>query len=394
MFIIIILTDDVHVEVKTEENQVFRRQNGSPGPKGDPGSPGPPGATGGRGPQGARGDPGPRGDTGPVGLPGSPGDDGPVGPKAEKGDIGAKGEKGEKGDSGGQKGETGDTGPQGRPGVPGLDGGPPGPQGSPGNDGAPGRPGNDGRNGAQGSPGRPGVPGVDGANGFPGPVGPTGQHGQKGDPGPPGPPGQVIINGSPQPPTPRPPEPPGPPTRSAGAVYVRWGRTTCPNITGTELVYTGRAAGSHYTNSGGGSNFQCLVEDPENFDFGRRSAQASYIYGAEYEIVGNVPLSHLPLHNRNVPCTVCYVSSRATVLMVPGKYHCPPRWTREYFGYLMSERHNHYRSTFECVDMAPEGEEDCNENGALFFHVEPRRGCLPFPPYRAEKEITCAVCTR
>ena len=59
--------------------------------------------------------------------------------------------------------------------------------------------------------------------------------------------------------------------------------------------------------------------------------------------------------------------------MVPGKYHCPPRWTREYFGYLMSERHNHYRSTFECVDMAPEeapvgeGEEDGNENGALFF---------------------------
>ena len=61
--------------------------------------------------------------------------------------------------------------------------------------------------------------------------------------------------------------------------------------------------------------------------------------------------------------------------------------------------HNHHCSTFECVDMAPEeapvgeGEEDGNENGALFFHVEPRRGSLPFPPYHAEKEITCAVCT-
>ena len=181
-------------------------------------------------------------------------------------------------------------------------------------------------------------------------------------------------------------------------MYVRWGRTTCPNITGTELVYTGRAAGNHHTNTGGGSNFQCLVDDPENFDFSRMSARASYMYGAEYEATGNVPLSNHPLQNKNVPCAVCYVSSRATVLMVPGKYSCPPHCTREYYGYLMFEMYNHYRSTFECVDVEPAGVPGGgdNDNGALFYHVEPRRGGLPFPPYRyrAEKEITCAVCTR
>ena len=36
--------------------------------------------------------------------------------------------------------------------------------------------------------------------------------------------------------------PPGP--SSGGVTYIRWGRTTCPNTTGTELVYKGRAAGS------------------------------------------------------------------------------------------------------------------------------------------------------
>ena len=77
--------------------------------------------------------------------------------------------------------------------------------------------------------------------------------------------------------------PPGP--RSGGVAYVRWGRTTCPNTTGTELVYTGRAAGSLWSSSGGGSNYQCITEEPENFDFGPGNADsAAYMYGVEYAI--------------------------------------------------------------------------------------------------------------
>ena len=37
---------------------------------------------------------------------------------------------------------------------------------------------------------------------------------------------------------------------SGGATYTRWGRTSCPNITGTSLVYSGRAGTSFYTQSG------------------------------------------------------------------------------------------------------------------------------------------------
>ena len=64
----------------------------------------------------------------------------------------------------------------------------------------------------------------------------------------------------------------------------------------------------------------------------------------------------------------------------------------------MTERSHaaHRRSTFECVDVNAEVVAGCqsNENGASFYHVEPRCGCLPCPPYDEQKEMTCAVCTR
>ena len=123
---------------------------------------------------------------------------------------------------------------------------------------------------------------------------------------------------------------PGP--RTGGATYVRWGRTTCPNVTGTMLVYKGRAAGSSWSHKGGGGNYQCVTEEPETFSFGPGTFDAAYIYGAEYEMFGNVPSASLPNHNHDVPCAVCYIAPRETVLMIPGRYTCPSGWTREYYG--------------------------------------------------------------
>ena len=41
--------------------------------------------------------------------------------------------------------------------------------------------------------------------------------------------------------------PPGPPgLAGGGTVYIRWGRTTCPSVPGTERVYEGIAAGSKH----------------------------------------------------------------------------------------------------------------------------------------------------
>ena len=183
--------------------------------------------------------------------------------------------------------------------------------------------------------------------------------------------------------------------------YVRWGRTVCPGTPGTELVYTGTAAGSRYSVSGGGGNYQCLPDNPENLAFGPGTSTSSHIYGAEYEtseFVTNLPPSSAILHYQDVPCVVCYVATRSAILMIPGWYTCPQSWTREYYGYLMAERStgSHHRSTFECVDVTPEtlSDGDANENGAIFYFVEPRCGSLRCPPYEEEKELTCAVCSR
>ena len=92
---------------------------------------------------------------------------------------------------------------------------------------------------------------------------------------------------------------------------------TCPDTEGTELVYKGRVAGSYYNTDGGGSNYQCVTEEPENFDFGPGLIDdVAYLYGSEYETSNNnVPQSSRPLHDNelDVPCAVCYVTTRVSV---------------------------------------------------------------------------------
>ena len=188
------------------------------------------------------------------------------------------------------------------------------------------------------------------------------------------------------------PGPPGP--KSGGAIYVRWGSSTCPTAAGAQLVYSGIAGGISYDHSGGGANRLCMPKDPLYSPYlAYRSGHehASPIDGAEYQY----PTTGA--HDHNVPCAVCHVPTRTTVLMIPAKYICPPSWTREYYGYLMAEAGNHHRSTYECVDYAterlPGGRSDTN--GALFYHTEGHcsRG-IPCPPYIDHKELNCVVCTK
>ena len=231
----------------------------------------------------------------------------------------------------------------------------------------------DGRDGRDGLPGLPGRDGVDGAQGPTGSQGEQGIDGINGTQGPPGPQGSV-----------------GPTT--GGVVYTRWGNSACPNITGTKLVYTGRAGGSFF-DQGGGANYLCLPLDPEYaLPFIPGLPGTSHVYDAEYEspVVGE--------HNHNVPCAVCHVTTRETVLMIPAKASCPTSWTEEYVGYLMSGSRGHRRTMFVCVDRKQEplpGRETDN-NGAVFYHTEAdctNQANLPCPPYDDVKQLNCVVCT-
>ena len=223
--------------------------------------------------------------------------------------------------------------------------------------------------GRDGRDGRDGIPGVAGPQGPRGDRGLTGAPGTLGERGPAGPPG-------------------------GGVTYVRWGKSSCPNVTGTELIYAGRAGGTFWSNIGGGSNYLCMPDVPQyTLRYTPGSQSHSEIYGTEYEspIAGT--------HDHNVPCAVCFASIRVAVLMIPARTSCPTGWTREYYGYLMSTATrwtNHYRTSFECVDKDQDSlpGSQANTNGAMFYHVEANCNGLPCPPYNNYKEVNCAVCTK
>ena len=207
--------------------------------------------------------------------------------------------------------------------------------------------------------------GRDGRDGVPGPRGPQGQKGDQGVAGPPGP-------------------------RNGGVVYTRWGKSSCPNVTGTTMMYAGRTGGTHYTHKGGAANYLCMPDDPDYLSYTPGVQGWNYVYGTEYE----EPLSDV--HNHNVPCAVCYASTRVAVTMIPAKTQCPSAWTLEYSGYLMSDYRNHQRSMYECVDKNPDSVPGSasDTNGALFYHVEASCNGMLCPPYDRQKELTCAVCTK
>ena len=187
--------------------------------------------------------------------------------------------------------------------------------------------GRDGRDGPQGTPGVPGKDGRDGKDGERGEPGVQGPKGEKGQQGPPGP-------------------------ASGGTTYIRWGRTTCPSAAGTNLVYHGITAGSWYGNKGGGANYLCMPHNPQYGQYQPGVQGHSPIFGTEYQPYSGSPISSV--HDHNVPCAVCYVSTRETVLMLPARKECPSSWTIEYTGYLMSTaKDGHYRTMYECVDKNP-----------------------------------------
>ena len=215
--------------------------------------------------------------------------------------------------------------------------------------------------------------GRDGRDGLPGPRGPQGQKGEQGVAGPPGP-------------------------RNGGVVYTRWGKNSCPNVTGTELVYAGRAGGSWFRRTGGGANYLCMPNDPDYLAYEPGVQHRSPVYGAEYQ-PWTGPLS--AVHDHNVPCATCYASTRVAVTMIPAKTRCPSSWTLEYSGYLMSaykgdSRYVDYRTMFECVDKNPDSipGSASDVNGALFHHAEATCTGMPCPPYDPQKELTCTVCTK
>ena len=189
------------------------------------------------------------------------------------------------------------------------------------------------------------------------------------------------------------------PANGGGAVYTVWGKSSCPNTLGTELVYGGLAAKSASKESGGGSDYQCLSDEPQylNYEDGIQGDR-EYIMGVEYLNWQGGPLSQV--NRQGVPCAVCYTAARKASLMIPGRDECPESWTREYYGYLTTERFNHRSSAgYACVDDSPEGIHVSDNvhrefKGAAMVPVETYCESHICPTYDYSRELTCVVCSK
>ena len=218
--------------------------------------------------------------------------------------------------------------------------------------------------GEKGDVGDQGSIGLHGPRGAVGEKGDRGEKGGRGDMGLPGPQGA---------------------SSSTGGLYTRWGRTVCPSVDGTELVYSGRAGGSEY-----GSDILCYPHVPEYSDSSARGSE--YAHGVEYE-------AHpAGLTNHNVPCAVCYTSLRSTVMLIPANLTCPSHWITEYTGYLMIDDDRRISRNI-CVDQSPESIPGLDSVGNSYNLITIKSRCgdsgLPCPPYSTdEKALTCVVCSR
>ncbi|CAG2242057.1 unnamed protein product [Mytilus edulis] len=179
-----------------------------------------------------------------------------------------------------------------------------------------------------------------------------------------------------------------------GVTYIRWGRKGCP--AGADIVYTGQVGGNLYTNKGGGVNYLCLPNDPENGQ--HQSYGNDQLYGGEYEIFSSVKPAGWSesMGNKEVPCAVCFQKRRTNILVIPGRKTCYEGWHEEYNGYLMSDHIIHNKKDYACVDINAEPLDNKNgdENGALFYPLRTKCGSLRCPPYTNEADVLCVVCTK
>ena len=181
------------------------------------------------------------------------------------------------------------------------------------------------------------------------------------------------------------------PSLDAGGVsFTVWGRNSCPYT--AELVYQGLTVGSAW-NTAGSAEFLCLHTQAQSLSTTNGvQGERAYLYGTEYRAIDYPPAFSYIAHH-DAPCAVCYASTRSTKITIPERVTCPSFWTREYYGYLMTDKFSHSPRVPICVDANAESVPGANVKSLLYF-IEARCAGIPCPPYYDGGELACVVCTR
>ena len=175
---------------------------------------------------------------------------------------------------------------------------------------------------------------------------------------------------------------------SEGAIYTRWGAGTCP--AGQNTIYSGFMGGSVSSSNAGAGQYVCLTSVPRLGAFNKGDQAGVNMARVEYAALSASTLQGL--EHYDAVCSVCQASGRAWSLTVNGRQDCPSNFTLDYAGYLMSERHNAWRTEYICVSAHIEAvpSSSTNSPSAELWQAE-TDGALG--PYTDDKEVTCAQCS-
>ncbi|XP_067948675.1 short-chain collagen C4-like [Watersipora subatra] len=259
--------------------------------------------------------------------------------------------------------------------------------------GAPGQPGEAGAPGQRGATGAPGQPGRDSPTGPPGRPGSSSPSGPKGETGTKGTKGSKGVGGR-----------PGSASSTAtgsGSTFIRWGRTTCPQV--ADLVYAGYAAAANPGSGRGGSTeLECLSTSPSWHANSVTSIQTpTKLFAAKFSLgrfAGILPDS---ADNSVITCSVC-ITAKAPVITLPGRVNCLSGWHKEYNGYLMAtsalQNEVFFSSKNYCVDKEPDYYEGHNDSNGLKLTFLQAGGCYrglyPCHEYTENNLIACTVCSK
>ena len=165
----------------------------------------------------------------------------------------------------------------------------------------------------------------------------------------------------------------------------------------------GQVAGWRSTPQGGAANYLCmplepLYSKPPTPGYHSTTTLFGVEYGHVEDLFARFPGRGPEISYHGVPCAVCRVEQRGSLMMIPARNVCPSRlWTREYHGYLMTDTSNSTRPEYICVDADATGANVIQKRRlarkALLASVKGQCGVLPCSKYRQDWELTCAVCT-
>ena len=162
--------------------------------------------------------------------------------------------------------------------------------------------------------------------------------------------------------------------------YIHWGLSTCPS--NAEVLFSGFAAVGRERRG----SLLCIPSTPN------LPSQLGSI--PEEHVTFIAPVRFIDTDNDEMilPCTLCFITTRATVIVLPG-ITCPNGFSEQYRGDLITDLNN--GSQYICVNssLTQRIQWQPNTNPLSTTEVDCPSGVEACNAYTPGQQLSCVVCT-